>query len=114
MDAILTILGDAPALLAIISGLFGLLFGSFLNVVIYRLPIMMERDWHRQYAEFEEREVPDEPGFNLVTPRSACPQCDRPIRAWENIPVVSWLMLRGKCAGCSQRISPRYPAIELV
>ncbi len=113
MDQVLSILDASPALTIAVAGLFGLLIGSFLNVVIYRLPVMMQREWQRQCAELEEREPPEQPVFNLVTPRSACPSCRRPIRALENIPVVSWLVLRGRCAGCAERISARYPAIEI-
>ena len=113
MDQVFSLLDASPALTITVTGLFGLLIGSFLNVVIYRLPLMMQREWHRQCAELEERELPEEPAFNLVTPRSACPSCQRPIRALENIPVLSWLVLRGRCAGCRKRISLRYPSIEL-
>ena len=97
----------------IIALVFGLLVGSFLNVVVYRLPIMLERDWQsqaKQILELEEAE-PAEP-FNLITPNSRCPGCNRPIRPWENIPVISYLALRGKCAGCKQPISIRYPLVE--
>ena len=97
----------------IIALVFGLLVGSFLNVVVYRLPIMLERDWQsqaKQILELEEAE-PAEP-FNLITPNSRCPGCNRPIRPWENIPVVSYLALRGKCAGCKKPISIRYPLVE--
>lgn len=104
---------------------FGLLVGSFLNVVIYRLPIMMEREWDQHVATWQaeaNNENPeDESGiieapavFNLATPRSACPGCDRPISALENIPVISYLFLRGRCHGCQQTISIRYPAVELL
>lgn len=113
MDAITSLLRDSGAILTGVSGLLGLVIGSFLNVVIYRLPIMMERDWRRQCAELEEREIAEQPVFNLVVPPSACPDCRRRIRAYENIPVLSWLLLRGRCAGCSKPISPRYPLIEL-
>jgi leader peptidase (prepilin peptidase)/N-methyltransferase len=99
----------------------GLLVGSFLNVVIYRLPIMLERDWRVQAAEILTPLQSDAsaaaatapPVFNLVTPRSACPACKAPIKAWQNIPVVSWLLLRGRCAGCGIGISVRYPLVEL-
>ena len=91
----------------------GLLVGSFLNVVIHRLPIMMQRDWRAQAREFLE--LPAEPTatFNLVLPHSHCPHCDHEIRPWENIPLVSWLALRGKCSSCRAPISRRYPLIEL-
>ncbi|HAW24928.1 MAG TPA: prepilin peptidase, partial [Pseudomonas sp.] len=92
----------------------GLLVGSFLNVVIHRLPIMMQRDWRAQAREFLE--LPAEPAstFNLVLPNSHCPQCDHEIRPWENIPLVSWLALRGKCSSCRAPISSRYPLVELL
>jgi len=91
----------------------GLLVGSFLNVVIHRLPIMMQRDWRAQAREFLE--LPGEPAatFNLVLPHSHCPHCDHEIRPWENIPLVSWLALRGKCSSCRAPISSRYPLVEL-
>ena len=93
---------------------FGLLLGSFLNVVIYRLPVMMHRDWRQQAREILE--LPEEPRqdtFNLILPNSCCPNCGHQIRPWENIPVVSYLFLRGKCSGCKAPISKRYPLIEL-
>jgi leader peptidase (prepilin peptidase) / N-methyltransferase len=101
----------------------GLLVGSFLNVVIYRVPVMLNRDWRAQCAELAAEDGRTPPAgapaqkperFNLMVPASACPKCKRPIRATENIPVVSWLFLRGKCAGCGERISWRYPAVELL
>ncbi|HUH00232.1 MAG TPA: A24 family peptidase [Gammaproteobacteria bacterium] len=108
--------GLPPAALAGIALLFGLLVGSFLNVVVYRLPLMMRREWRAQCAEEMAAPAPALPEgkFNLVVPRSRCPQCSRPVRAAENIPLVSWLVLRGRCAGCGTRISLRYPAVELL
>ena len=100
-----------------ISTLFilGLVVGSFLNVVILRLPVMMENDWRKQCCELLD--IPDknkkEP-YNLVIPGSHCPNCKKPIRAWENIPVISYLLLRGKCSKCNNHISLRYPLIELL
>lgn len=92
--------------------LLGLMVGSFLNVVIHRLPKMMELGWRSQCAELRgEAPLESEP-YNLLVPRSACPQCQHAIRAWENIPVISYLLLRGKCSGCHTAISPRYPIIE--
>lgn len=92
----------------------GLLVGSFLNVVIYRLPIMMQREWRSQAREFLELPAePDGSRFNLILPHSRCPHCNHQIRAWENIPLVSWLALRGKCAACKAPISKRYPLVEL-
>ena len=92
----------------------GLLIGSFLNVVIYRLPKMMQRDWREQAREILE--LPAEPRgetFNLVLPNSKCPHCNHEIRPWENIPVISYLFLRGKCSNCKTPISKRYPLVEL-
>lgn len=92
----------------------GLCVGSFLNVVIYRLPKMMERDWHAQCAQLRNEPLVSQPAFNLAVPRSACPSCHRPISSLENIPVISYLLLRGRCRGCGTGISLRYPAIELL
>ena len=105
-----------PAFLAGVALLLGLLVGSFLNVVVHRLPLMMRREWREQCAEEMTRPAPELPAgrFDLVAPRSRCPGCGRQIRAVENIPVLSWLVLRGKCAGCGGRISARYPAVELM
>lgn len=93
----------------------GLLVGSFLNVVIYRLPLMMETRWRRDCCELLEieQEKQDAP-LNLATPNSHCPQCKTAIKPWQNIPVLSYLLLGGKCSNCEAPISPRYPAIELV
>jgi leader peptidase (prepilin peptidase)/N-methyltransferase len=105
--------GSMPAFVLSIT-LLGLLIGSFLNVVIYRLPVMMQRDWRQQAREILE--LPEEPKqdtFNLILPNSCCPNCGHQIRPRENIPVVSYLFLRGKCAGCKAPISKRYPLIEL-
>ena len=100
-------------------GLLGLFVGSFLNVVIYRLPLMIERDekrwaWHVLYGQTNCHPDLSESRFNLVVPRSACPQCGKRIAAWENIPVLSWLFQRGSCTGCGGRISPRYLAVEIL
>jgi leader peptidase (prepilin peptidase)/N-methyltransferase len=92
----------------------GMCVGSFLNVVIHRLPRMMERAWRADCAELAGQELPKEEPYNLVVPRSRCPGCGRAISAIENVPIASWLVLRGKCAGCGQRISARYPAVELL
>ena len=96
---------------------FCLVIGSFLNVVIHRLPIMMEREWRAQCEEITrnppEYELPDG-RFDLVAPRSRCPSCGNEIRAWQNIPVVSYLLLGGKCANCAESISARYPIVELM
>ena len=92
----------------------GLSVGSFLNVVIYRLPVMLNRRWDseaRQFLEHPQSDRPPEP-FNLMVPRSRCQQCNQPITAWQNIPVISWLYLRGRCGYCDARISIRYPLVE--
>jgi len=94
--------------------LFSLLVGSFLNVVIHRLPKMMEAEWHAQCAELRGETLPESPRFNLWLPRSACPQCGHQITALENIPLLSWLWLRGRCSACRTPISPRYPLVELL
>ena len=95
--------------------LLGLLVGSFLNVVIYRLPLIMEARWRRDCCELLEIEKErEEASLGLATPNSHCPHCKAPIRPWQNIPVVSYLLLRGKCANCGAGISPRYPIIEAV
>ncbi len=99
----------------------GLAVGSFLNVVVYRLPIMLDREWRAQCAELARDDShsttvaanPAQP-FNLVVPRSACPACKAPITALQNIPVLSWLLLRGRCAHCKAPISMRYPLVELL
>jgi leader peptidase (prepilin peptidase)/N-methyltransferase len=93
----------------------GLLVGSFLNVVIYRLPLMMETRWRRDCCELLEVEPEKQEGpLNLATPNSHCPHCKAAIKPWENIPVISYLLLGGKCSSCAARISPRYPIVELV
>lgn len=93
--------------------MLGLFVGSFLNVVIHRLPIMMKRQWEQEIAELRNEELPEQPRFNLMVPRSRCPHCGHPISALENVPVLSWLALRGKCHACKAPISIRYPLIEL-
>ncbi len=103
-----------PALFTGLVFLFSLLIGSFLNVVIHRLPKMMEAEWHAQCAELRG-ETPAEPTpYNLAVPRSACPQCGHRITALENIPLLSWLWLRGRCSACSAPIGARYPLVELL
>jgi leader peptidase (prepilin peptidase) / N-methyltransferase len=92
----------------------GLCVGSFLNVVIHRLPRMMEHAWRTDCAELAGQKPPEEEPYNLFVPRSRCPGCGRGIRAIENVPIASWLALRGKCAGCGARISLRYPLVELL
>jgi leader peptidase (prepilin peptidase)/N-methyltransferase len=99
---------------AVVCGLLGLLVGSFLNVVIHRLPKMMAREWTEQCAALRDEEAPAARPYNLVVPRSACPACGHAIGALENIPLLSYAWLRGKCAGCGIHISARYPLVELV
>lgn len=91
----------------------GLLVGSFLNVVIHRLPKMLHQEWRQQASEFLEQKAPTEARITLSKPNSTCPNCGHAIKPWENIPVLSWLFLRGKCSNCSTKISIRYPLIEL-
>jgi len=95
---------------------FALVIGSFLNVVIYRLPIMMEREWREQAEEILKTPAPAIPEgrFNLILPRSRCPSCGKEIRAWQNIPVLSYLLLGAQCSNCKARISVRYPVVELL
>jgi leader peptidase (prepilin peptidase)/N-methyltransferase len=108
---------SSPALFAGSVFLVGLIVGSFLNVVVYRLPIMLEREWRIQAADVlaggSTSAEPANERFTLSTPRSACPKCKAPITAWQNIPVISWIMLRGRCASCRTKISVRYPLVEL-
>ena len=94
----------------------GLCVGSFLNVVIYRLPIMLEKEWTQQCHEFLEHDIATDntEKFNLSYPASSCPQCNHKIRFWENIPVISYLLLRGKCSNCKTHISFQYPLIEII
>ncbi|MDO9166133.1 MAG: A24 family peptidase [Rhodoferax sp.] len=98
---------------ATVLGVLGLLIGSFLNVVVYRLPIMLEAQWKAECAELAGKESPVAEKFNLMEPRSRCPKCSHQIRWYENIPVVSYLFLRGKCSVCATPISLRYPLVEL-
>jgi len=107
---------DDPSILIPLVALLGLFIGSFLNVVIARLPVMMEREWQAEMTELHG-ETPAAPGggrFNLVTPRSRCPHCEHPISALENIPIISYLFLRGRCRHCQRPISIRYPLVELL
>ncbi|WOP16160.1 A24 family peptidase [Ottowia sp. SB7-C50] len=100
--------------LAAMGGVLGLIVGSFLNVVIYRLPKMMERQWAADCAEMTGQPLAEQERFNLLVPRSRCQACGHPIRWYENIPALSYLFLRGQCSACGVRISPRYPLVELV
>ena len=113
MSEIFQLLQSFPAAFITLCGVLGLIVGSFLNVVIYRLPKMMEREWRTQCNEFIGQTEEEAPQFNLVVPRSACPHCGHMISALENIPVISYLLLLGKCKGCGAHISIRYPIVEL-
>ncbi|UJP02558.1 MAG: A24 family peptidase [Nitrosomonas sp.] len=108
----LSILQDSPVFFVSCTTILGLMVGSFLNVVIYRLPEMMKRNWLQQCAELQGEAIQALPEFNLLTPRSTCIHCGHKITAWENIPVISYLFLRGRCSQCHARISPRYPMVE--
>ena len=130
MTSLIQLLQDSPFFFIALCGVAGLMVGSFLNVVIHRLPKMMERELHAQCAELNgtaegslqssglpaDHVNPAQPlaPYNLVVPRSACPHCGHKISAVENIPVVSYLLLRGKCKGCGAPISKRYPVVEAV
>ncbi|MBC7944763.1 MAG: prepilin peptidase, partial [Burkholderiales bacterium] len=115
-------LQSSPSLFISVCGLLGLIVGSFLNVVIHRVPKMLEREWREQCAELSRSESGGSvgaesvalPPFNLIRPRSRCPSCAHVIGALENIPVLSYAFLRGKCAACKTHISLRYPLIEIV
>lgn len=106
------LLSSEPTLFIILSVIFGLLVGSFLNVVIHRLPKMMEREWHNNCQALQGKEPIEQSKYTLITPRSACPKCGHQIAALENIPVISYLLLGGKCKGCKTKISIRYPLVE--
>jgi leader peptidase (prepilin peptidase) / N-methyltransferase len=114
MRELLELLAEERVLLALAVLLLGLLVGSFLNVVIHRLPKMLEREWREELLALDGRELEAAPPYNLVRPPSACPACQAPIRAWQNVPVLSWLILRGRCASCRAPISARYPLVELL
>jgi leader peptidase (prepilin peptidase)/N-methyltransferase len=109
-----------PEVLILFAGVLGLLVGSFLNVVIYRLPMMMERDFRVEATSIlngeaaARKEAEAQGRFNLMVPRSRCPKCKTKITALQNIPIISWLVLRGKCANCKTSVSARYPVIEAV
>ena len=113
IDALLAI----PYLLTSLAALVGLIVGSFLNVVIYRLPIMMQRNWRKECADYLQIELDEtelyEP-FNLALPLSRCPHCNTAIKPYQNIPVISYILLRGRCASCNKAIAARYPLIEVL
>ncbi len=96
----------------VLAGVLGLMLGSFINVVVYRLPVMMQREWQRQCAELHGEEPPAQTPYSLAAPRSACPGCGHGIVWYENIPILSWLFLRGRCSACGAAISLRYPMLE--
>jgi leader peptidase (prepilin peptidase) / N-methyltransferase len=102
----------SPLIDAGLAGVLGLLVGSFLNVVIYRLPKMLERQWAAECAELTGKPPEEAPPFNLVSPRSRCRQCGHLIRWYENVPILSYLVLRGKCSACGAAIGLRYPLVE--
>ena len=113
-DPILTLLQQSPVALISTTLILGLLVGSFLNVVIYRLPVMMQREWELEAADILGQQPKAQTPFSLTTPPSHCPKCKSPVRPWQNMPIISWLLLGGKCANCKTPISKRYPSIELV
>jgi len=102
----------ADLVFVICSGIFGLAIGSFLNVVVYRLPKMMQAEWQAQCAELDGREVAATPKFNLLVPASHCPTCSTPLRVRDNLPLLSYALTGGKCAHCGAPISMRYPVVE--
>ncbi|NVK54784.1 MAG: prepilin peptidase [Alteromonadaceae bacterium] len=116
MQSIVDLCLSHPWFFYTLAGIVSLMVGSFLNVVIYRLPIMMERDWQREYhSYFTPNEAPPHTErFDLVKPDSTCPQCGHKIRYWENIPVISYVLLGRRCSQCKTVISFRYPAVELI
>lgn len=122
MQAMFQLMADSPAFFIGFVFIVSLMVGSFLNVVIYRLPIMMERAWKAEIEEYSQLtssnnaqpEASTSETFNLVKPDSTCPKCQHKIRPWENIPVISWLALGGKCSQCKNKIAARYPLVELL
>lgn len=106
------IFNNDPVIFISLSVILGLLLGSFLNVVIYRMPKMMEREWHNNCLTLQGKEVPEQTPLSLSLPRSSCPKCNHSITALENIPIISYLFLGGKCKGCKTKISMRYPLVE--
>ena len=115
MAEIIALIQQNSTIFIIIASLLGLVIGSFLNVVIHRLPIMMEMDWREQCASLNGIDsVAKTTKYNLITPRSTCPNCQKAIPAWHNIPVISFLLLGGRCKECKASISWRYPAVEII
>jgi len=117
-ENVITVFESTPWLFFMAVTLFGLSVGSFLNVVAYRLPLMMERDWKLECHEFLELEKPEfEPrilSMNLASPASACPNCGHKLRFWENVPVLGYIFLKGKCSSCATKISMQYPLVEFI
>ncbi|QNF16426.1 prepilin peptidase [Aeromonas jandaei] len=116
MTLLLELAHSLPWLYFSLVFIFSLMIGSFLNVVIHRLPIMLEREWQAEYRSYfsPDEEQATEPRYNLMVPRSACPHCGHAITALENIPLLSWLWLKGRCSECQAPISARYPLVELL
>lgn len=106
------ILADHPGLAIVLSATFGLIIGSFLNVVISRLPRMMENQWRTECSALLEINEPETARLSLAKPASHCPKCKAPVRPWQNIPIISYLFLRGKCSNCEEAISVQYPLVE--
>lgn len=114
MTSLVSFFASYPVALWLTASLLGLIVGSFLNVVIHRLPVMLERSWREQCDELAGKTPQPGERYDLLAPRSRCPACGHRISALENIPLVSFVLLGGKCAGCGKPISRRYPAVELV
>ena len=113
---VIELLQKTPFMLLLVAAILGLMVGSFLNVVVYRLPVILQRDWQaqaRDVLEVPQDETGEQQPFNLLWPPSRCQHCSAPVRAWQNIPVLSWLLLRGRCKECGGRISLRYPLVEV-
>lgn len=108
-----TALAEQPSYFICLTAVLGLLMGSFLNVLVHRLPIMLERQWQREAQQVLGLPTQQHGRFDLLLPASHCPPCKQAIRAWENIPVISYLALRGRCSACKQPISARYPLVEV-
>jgi len=113
MNSLQTLLSQNPSALIAFASLAGIIIGSFLNVVIHRLPKMMEQAWKNELEELQDKAI-SAPAYNLLTPKSSCPACNHTIRFYENIPIISYALLKGKCSHCHRPVSLRYPAIELL
>lgn len=114
--SVIELLQTLPGALLLVAAVVGLVVGSFLNVVIYRLPVILQRDWQaqaRDVLEMPQDDTDAQQPFNLLWPPSRCQHCSAPVRPWQNIPLLSWLWLRGRCHGCAERISLRYPLVEV-